>query len=631
VCDVPALSTSPLESSSARLAEVVAALDAERARSADLESQLSAAQQAHARLRASYEALRVELELLKRRLFVAKAERVDTKQLELDYGEVLKQLDELGAKMAAAADTPDAQAAGLSSSNDDDEKPKPRPKPKGRRDLKLLPIEEVRVELPDPAMEDRVAAGEYVRGGFEESSRLLWQRGGPRRFVTARIKYVRRAPTPLPAPADEATTSTTPTDSGPSMRDPKLPEVTQTPEGPVFTAAMPTMTFPRSLAMPSLLAHIIVEKFCDGLPLFRVEDRFRRDGVAIDRGTMCRWLEDAGGTLGASVVAAMRKDALSTAFCIATDATGVAVQPPRTLSNMRKPCKKGHFLILIADADHVFFDYLEKETSKAIDDLFKGFTGYVQADAKSVFDLLYLSPAERRRRNPPDDDEAPDESVRIEVGCWSHARRKFWEAAVSKSAAGREGLARIGKIFALERQWRGKPPEEIRALRERFSRPHVEAFFAWAAATYAGVRAERGYLRTAVGYATRQREALSRFLDDGRLVMDNNRSERGLRRVAVGRKAWLFFGSDDHAESAGNLFSLIASCRLHGLNPETYLRDVICVLAQWPKDRYLELAPKYWARTRALLDDSQLANEVAWFTIPPPLVTAMAEQQAPTG
>ena len=119
-----------------------------------------------------------------------------------------------------------------------------------------------------------------------------------------------------------------------------------------------------------------------------------------------------------------------------------------------------------------------------------------------------------------------------------------------------------------------------------------------------------------------------RVLDDGRLVLDNNRSERELRRIAVGRKAWLFVGSDDHAESAGHLFSLIASCKLHGLDPETYLRDLFRVLAHWPKDRYLELAPKYWAATRDRLDPQQLARELGPLTVPPQL--AAAEQQAPT-
>lgn len=112
---------------------------------------------------------------------------------------------------------------------------------------------------------------------------------------------------------------------------------------------------------------------------------------------------------------------------------------------------------------------------------------------------------------------------------------------------------------------------------------------------------------------------MRRFLDEGRLLLENNRSERELRRIAVGRKAFLFVGSDDHAESAGHLYSLIASARLHRLDPEAYLREVIRVLPHWPRERQLELAPKYWAATRARLDPVQLGRELGDLTVPPPL------------
>jgi hypothetical protein len=133
---------------------------------------------------------------------------------------------------------------------------------------------------------------------------------------------------------------------------------------------------------------------------------------------------------------------------------------------------------------------------------------------------------------------------------------------------------------------------------------------------YAHVRNQRGLVASAFGYAVRQEQALRRFLDDGRLVMTNNGSERALRAIAVGRRNWLFFGSDDHAGAAANLFSLIASCKLHQLDAEAYLRDVIRVMPYWPSDRYLELAPKYWASTRARLDPAALAREVGPIAVP---------------
>lgn len=117
----------------------------------------------------------------------------------------------------------------------------------------------------------------------------------------------------------------------------------------------------------------------------------------------------------------------------------------------------------------------------------------------------------------------------------------------------------------------------------------------------------------------RQKEPLCRFLEDGRLPLTNNHSERALRSpICAGRKAWLFFGSDDHANAAANLFSLIVSCQLHGLDPETYLTGIIRIVPLWPRDRYLELAPKYWAATRARLDPDELAKELGPLTVPPP-------------
>jgi hypothetical protein len=159
-------------------------------------------------------------------------------------------------------------------------------------------------------------------------------------------------------------------------------------------------------------------------------------------------------------------------------------------------------------------------------------------------------------------------------------------------------------------------------------RPLVDAFFAWVHAEYAKPR-ERGLVATALGYAVRQEGPLRRFLEDGRLKLDNNASERTLRSTVVtGRKAWLFFGSDDHAQAAGNLFSLIASCKLHGLDPERYLAEVIRVMPHWPRDLYLELTPKYWARTRARLDPRELAQPLGHLTVPDPLPAE--EQRAPS-
>jgi transposase len=565
----------------ARVAELEAALAAEKERVAALSAERD-------RLREAYRALQLDVELLRRRMFVAKAERIDTAQLELEFASKLAALDRLGQKLSPeeldasrAPDSPPPAGA-------PEGKGRGRRRPTGRRDLRAAALPEERLELADPELE-----GKAERFGWEESYRLMWRRGGLFRLVIARGKYreFAAAPPDVESVAEIAT---------PAVGEPMI-----------ATAPLPPALLPRSLATPSLLARIASDKFCDGLPLHRQADRFARLGFPLDRGTMCRWLEELGATCGATVVTAMRDEALRTAFCLATDATGVLVQPPRGDDQVRRPCRRGHFFVQIADADHIFFEYTARETSAAVGEMFRGFSGYVQADAKSVYDILFRPPDQRR-------DEA-DDAIRHEVACWSHTRRKAWEAAVlTKDPVAREALARIRRIFQLDDSWRGRPPDEIKSLRDQHLRPHIEAFFAWARVEYERVKGQRGLLRSALGYACRQEAALSRFLDDGRLVLDNNRSERALRAVAVGRKAWLFVGSDDHAQAAGNLLSLVASARLHRLDPEAYLRDLVRVLPHWPRERFLELAPRYWPATRARLDPAQLAKELGPLSIPAP-------------
>ena len=532
-------------------------------------------------LRAAYDRLWLEVELMRRRIFVAKAERIDTTQLEIEFKDKLAALDKLAGTIGTG---PDLDGDRPPNGNEG----KSRPKPTGRRDLRSVELVEERLEITDPELEALVARGLAERMAFEESAKLTWQRGGLRRLIVARVKY--RV-------------------AGDS------PETTQ-----IDTAPMPPQIFPRALASISLIARIIVDKHCDGLPLHRQEDRFARQGASLDRGTMCRWLEHAGATFGVTVIAAARDEAMKTAFCISTDATGVAVQPLPD-NKKRQPCRRAHFFVQIADRDHVFFEYTPKETSAAVGEMFKGFSGYVQADAKNVYDILFRPPPE-----VPSDDEEVDLSVRHEVGCLAHARRKFWEATVAKDAVAREGLARLGRIFALERQWKGKSAAQRKALRETHARPHLEAFFAWAEVEYTRVKAQRGLLCSALGYVTRHKAALMRYLEDGRLETTNNVSERELRRIATGRNAWLFVGSDDHGLAAGHLFSMIASARLHRHDPELYVRDVLRVLPHWPKDRYIELAAKYWSQTRARLNPVELAAEMGPLAVPPKIDATTAPQ-----
>lgn len=548
-------------------------------------------------LRASHERLRLELELWKRKIFIAKAERADDeKQLRLEYEHKLRELDTLAGTLGLAKHVEPEASEALARDG------KRRGKRAGnhgtgRRKLQDLPLEEERIEIADSHLEQLVAEGKVVRHGFEDSYKLAHKRATKVRLCVSRVRY-------KAADAEG--------------------------NADVITTAMPSEMLPSSIVAPSLASHVIMENVGKGMPLFRIEDTLRREGVPIDRGTLSRIKKLVGDVLGPTVIKAMLEHGRRTAFCISTDATGVCIQPIYN-DQGSQPCKKGHFLVMIADRDHIVFEYLEKETGPAIYERFRGFEGYVQADAKAVFNLLFADAAELERRAP---DLEHDGLERVEVGCWYHCRRRFWEAAVAKDAIGREGLVRLGRIFELDGSWHDKPPSEIKRLREQHLRPHVESFLSWVAEQRPLFRDQRGVARTALEYASNQREALVCFFDDGRLVLTNNGAERAIKAVALGRKAWLFCGSDDHAKSTAALYSLVASARLHDLDPEDYLRCLIRLVPLWPKDRMLELAPVFWARTRERLDAKLLVQDLGPFPIPAePLDTSVtsAQQQAAPG
>jgi hypothetical protein len=174
---------------------------------------------------------------------------------------------------------------------------------------------------------------------------------------------------------------------------------------------------------------------------------------------------------------------------------------------------------------------------------------------------------------------------------------------------------RIRAIYAADDAFGRIPPAKRKLLRAEHVRPLMESFFEWVEQARATVQG-RDLATKALGYAFNQKQQLLRVLEDGRLPLDNTRSERSLRKIVVGRKNWMFYGSDTHAESAAAIFSIIASCRLHAIDPQHYLDEVLRVLPYWPKERYLELAPKLWVTTRAKLRADELAAPMGAFTIP---------------
>ena len=453
-----------------------------------LATRLEEADQSFARLKSAYQRALEQLHLMRRRLFVAKAERVDSRMEQLAFDSLLAEVKALSTQLDAAADAADraAQASEEASESSSDNKGKDKDKKgnrKGRRDLSTsgLPID--RVEILDEELEKTAE-----RIGFEDSSKLGYLRGGMRHIVIARAVYKTREATTAPdAPAE------------------------------FVTAPMPREIVRRGFLAPPLIAYLLVSKYMMGMPFFRLEQKLGLEGFGVDRSTMCRYAEEVGATLG-DIVLAMRADALATAFCLSTDATGVSIQLGPLPGRERGPCRKAHFFVVLADREHIFFEYQAKHTSVVVCEMFRGFTGYLVADAHTIYDALFAG-------SPPSG-EPPDPtrgSPPIEVGCWSHARRKFWEAAVCKYPLGLEGLRRIDALFRDDRAFAGLSPAQRKIEREKKLRPKLDAFFAWVALELARDPV-RGLATTALGYVRNQQAALLRFLEDGRLPMTKDAS-----------------------------------------------------------------------------------------------------------
>lgn len=504
-----------------------------------------------------------ENQLLKRRLFGNKTERSHTSEMQLALGNLLafeaRLQKELDAAVAAATESAGGEAQQPASGEK-------RAKPKGRRDLLASKLPRHVVEIRDTELE---AKGARLID-FEDSGQLMFRRGGFMVLVKRVARY----------------------------------EVVKDGAKTALTVPAPVTLFPRGLLHTSAVAHLITSKFGLGVPHYRLERDVADQGVPLDRGTMSRYVEQAGNTLGATIVHAMWRDAIANGHVISTDATGALIQPTKGAKDGRsEACKKGHFFTAVVDCDAVLFAYVEHHNSDSVSRLFDGFRGYLQADASNVYDVL--------ERGPPND---TDDGVTL-VGCFAHLRRYFFEAAICRYPVGVQGLMRIRAIYAADEAVSRAPAADRRALREQHVRPLVTSFFDWARDARPGVPG-RNLATKALGYAINQEAELARVLDDVNLPLDNTRAERALRKIVVGRKAWMFYGSDTHAEAAAALFSVIASCRLHRLDPFTYLDEVLRVLPHWPRHRYLELSPKRWMGTRAQLDRNELSSPLSGFKIP---------------
>jgi transposase len=353
------------------------------------------------------------------------------------------------------------------------------------------------------------------------------------------------------------------------------------------------LPIPRGVAGPGLLADSLVRRFQDHLPLNRLEGIYAREGLEMARSTLCHWHEQLQG-LAKPLVEAMWEDGLRSSPYLCTDATGVLVQA-------KQRCRRGHFWVVVAPERHVLYRYSPKHDSQAVDRMLGSYGGYLVADAHAVYDHLY-------RDGPV-----------VEVGCWAHCRRYFFKALGSDPERAREALAYIRGLFDLERAQATAPRKKRQQAREEKSGPLVEGFFRWCEAQRDSVLDDTPIAK-AVHYALNQREALGRFLEDGRLPIHNNGSELALRRQAVGRKAWLFVGSDQAAEVNTTFVTLLASCQLHAIEPWSYLRDLFCLLPGWKKSDVLALSPLYWRQTTEQKHAQQLLaqNPIRQITLETP-------------
>ncbi len=347
----------------------------------------------------------------------------------------------------------------------------------------------------------------------------------------------------------------------------------------ITQAPAPPMPTPRGRATPAMLAHLLVSKFVDHLPLYRQSEIYAREGVELDRSTLADWVGQAAWLLD-PVVAAIRKHVFA-AEKIHGDDTTVPVLAPglgRTATGRLWVYVRDDRLFAGPAAPAAVYFYSPDRGGEHPATHMAAFTGFLQADGYAGFEKLY---------NPARTKPGPI----TEVACWAHCRRKFYDAwEATKSPVAKEALDRIGAIYAIEDKARFAPAAE-RVEHRRETAAILDGFFDWADKTVAKLPGKLA-LAEAFRYTIKRRVALSRFLTDGRLEVDNNTAENAMRGIAIGRKNYLFCGSDAGGERAAAIYTLVQTARLNKLNPETYLRDILTKIAGGhPINRIGELVP----------------------------------------
>jgi transposase len=336
----------------------------------------------------------------------------------------------------------------------------------------------------------------------------------------------------------------------------------------------PSRPIDRGIPGPALLAHVLVSKYADHLPLYRQAGIYARAGVELERSTLADWVGAAARLLD-PLVAALARHVLDGHKLHADDTPVPVLQPGRGTT------KTGRLWTYVRDdrpagetaPPAVWFQYSPDRKAVRPAEHLKHFAGTLQADGYAGFDSLYAT------------------GRIIEAACWAHVRRKFYDIhQASASPLAAQAIAQIGTLYEIEREIRGKPPDERRAVRQARAGPLLDDLRQWLQASLSTV-SSKSAIAGAIKYALTRWTALTRYVDDGRIDVDNNAAERAIRDVALGRKNWLFAGSDAGGERAAAIYSLLGTAKLNGLDPERYLRAVLERIADHPINRIEELLP----------------------------------------
>jgi transposase len=533
------------------------------------------------------EALRHRLDLLLKRLYGPRGERYDPNQ------------PWLFADLAAPPDS--ATAPGEAAASD---KPRRRARPHGRRRLpKNLPHEARHHTLSEA---ERVCAGcGQLRSdiGADRSEQLDYRPASLRVIEHFVHKYACprcRPPGSRPAPSADGEAVAMP--SPPAQPEPTPPAAESgepvagpgppapAPPGPVaepgpvvVAAAKPALPIAKGLPGPGLLAHLIVSKYVDHLPLHRLERIYERQGLFLPRSTLCDWLAACGRLLGPLYERLVAGVLLSRA--LHTDDTPVKLQDPVShhLSTAR-------FWVYLGDAAHPYnvFDFTVNRKRDGPQQFLASFQGYLHADAFSGYDGLFLPEARAGAAHI------------IEVACNAHARRKFYEARTSDALGSHQALAYYRQLYELERSARDLDFSDSQRyqMRQDLAVPILDTFHQWLKAEREQVL-PKSPMGEAVGYALHNWPALVRYTEAGFLAIDNNVAEREMKRLAIGRKNWLFVGSPRGGQTAAVLVSFTSTCYRLGVEPWAYLQDVLARLPTTPAGQLEELLPDQWQAARA--------------------------------